>query len=267
MNLEYHPLTILKYFNVTPSSCDLFYLKESNFGFHVDLVHRTSLDQILVPNGDFGFEDKENWTEQEFNAKVVHEREGKRPLVTGEPNITLRDGVGIINDISFTDNSSWIKCQKFRLGARVVQSIGGQVRIKEAISEAFVVQKPLVKSIKEQAYSNVSSFVQVDGPAIFGPTKSLPTLQAEPISSSTTGTFGNNINALNLGDCSINIEPISEYREAAWCRIQAATMCSSVQLDLAARRNDVQQTSKIEKSKDAKQPKKIRTYVRLRKRI
>ncbi|KAK1547914.1 hypothetical protein Q3G72_028464 [Acer saccharum] len=340
--------------------------------------------QILVLDGDFGFgfEDQGNWTEQDLNAKVVHEREGKRPLVTGELDITLRDGIGIISDISFTDNSSWIKCQKFRLGARVVQSIGGQVRIKEAISEAFVLtsafsqskktdrlhvhlanppslddevwrlekirqdgksrqrlashqidtvkdfmrkyvtdptkpremldcpkgawdtivehastcdvndeifftfsvdgisllfnsvhklvaatfdgqnyqsvddptfsHKPLVKSIKEQAYSNLSSFVPVDGPAIFGPSKSLPTLQAEPISSSTIG-----------------VQHPDEFSVAhqAWCRIQAATMCSSVQLDLAARRNDVQQTSKIEKSKDTKQPKKIRNYVRLRKRI
>ncbi|TXG65242.1 hypothetical protein EZV62_006517 [Acer yangbiense] len=265
--------------------------------------------QILVLDGDFGFEAQENWTEQDFNDKVVHERDGKRPLVTGELNIMLRDGVGIISDLSFTDNSSWIKCRKFRLGARVVQSIGGHVRIKEAISEAFVVKDhrtkrygkhhppslddkvwrldkirkdgkyhrwlashridtvkdfmrmyvtdptklremldcpdgawntivehastcdvndeisftysvdrigllfnsvyklvaatfdgqnyqsvddptfidtPLVKSIKEQAYRNVSSFVPVDGRAIFGPSKSLPSMQDEPISGSTT---------------------------------------------------------------------------------
>ncbi|KAK3198363.1 hypothetical protein Dsin_021778 [Dipteronia sinensis] len=96
--------------------------------------------QILVLNGDFGFEDHEIWTEREFGAKVVRERDGRRPLVTGELNVTFRDGVGIISDIIFTDNSSWIRCRKFRLGARVLQSIGGQVRIKEAKSEAFVVK-------------------------------------------------------------------------------------------------------------------------------
>ena len=96
--------------------------------------------QILVLNGDFGFEDQGNWTEREFSAKVVRERDGRKPLVTGELNITFRDGVGIISDISFTDNSSWIECQKFRLGARVLKSRGGQVRIKEARSEAFVVK-------------------------------------------------------------------------------------------------------------------------------
>ncbi|KAH7521107.1 hypothetical protein ACOSQ2_009142 [Xanthoceras sorbifolium] len=96
--------------------------------------------QILVLDGDFGFDDQENWTEREFNAKMVRARDGRRPLITGELNITFRDGVGIISDVSFTDNSSWIKCRKFRLGARVLQSNGGQVRIKEARSEAFMVK-------------------------------------------------------------------------------------------------------------------------------
>ncbi|KAK4851450.1 hypothetical protein QYF36_015254 [Acer negundo] len=66
---------------------------------------------ILVLDGDFGFgfEDQENWTEQDLNAKVVHETEGKRPLVTGKLDITLRDGIGIISDISFTDKMSKVQ--------------------------------------------------------------------------------------------------------------------------------------------------------------
>ncbi|KAK4842840.1 hypothetical protein QYF36_000672 [Acer negundo] len=66
---------------------------------------------ILVLDGDFGFgfEDQENWTEQDLNAKVVHETEGKRPLVTGKLDITLRDGIGIISDISFTDKMSEVQ--------------------------------------------------------------------------------------------------------------------------------------------------------------
>ncbi|KAK1547912.1 hypothetical protein Q3G72_027246 [Acer saccharum] len=51
---------------------------------------------------------------------------------------------------------------------------------------------------------------------------------------------------------------MTENRKADLCRIQA------VLLDLAARRNYVEQTSKIEKRKDAKQPLKISNYVRLR---
>lgn len=97
--------------------------------------------EILVLNGDFGTtDDNEDWTESEFNTNIVREREGKRPLVTGELFVTLRCGVGYIDDVSFTDNSSWIRSRKFRLGARAVSGISKEVRIREARSEAFVVK-------------------------------------------------------------------------------------------------------------------------------
>ena len=59
----------------------------------------------------------------------------------GKQNITLRKGVGIIDELSFLDNSSWNACGMFRLGAGVLQrSSMGQVRIKEAISQAFAMR-------------------------------------------------------------------------------------------------------------------------------
>ncbi|TXG65215.1 hypothetical protein EZV62_006490 [Acer yangbiense] len=76
--------------------------------------------------------------DQEFNA-INHRNKG--PLLKGKVTITLTAGVGTIHDLSFGDNSSWRRTKKFKLGARVKQSsIMGQVRIKEAISEAFVVK-------------------------------------------------------------------------------------------------------------------------------
>ncbi|XP_008245780.1 PREDICTED: calmodulin-binding protein 60 G-like [Prunus mume] len=96
--------------------------------------------ELLVLNGEFGSDDQEDWTEKEFNNYVVREREGKRPLVTGEINITLREGVGSLGDVVFTDNSSWIRCRKFRLAARVVAKAPSEVRIREARSEPFVVK-------------------------------------------------------------------------------------------------------------------------------
>ncbi|XP_039002290.1 calmodulin-binding protein 60 F-like [Hibiscus syriacus] len=39
--------------------------------------------EILVLNGEFGTDEREDWTESEFNASVLREREGRRPLVTG----------------------------------------------------------------------------------------------------------------------------------------------------------------------------------------
>ncbi|XP_057961380.1 calmodulin-binding protein 60 B-like isoform X2 [Malania oleifera] len=90
--------------------------------------------EILALNGDF---EREEWTEQKFNTSIVQEREGKRPLVTGDRTITLRDGIGYLSDITFTDNSSWIRSRKFRLGARSMQS---EFKVREAISEAFIVK-------------------------------------------------------------------------------------------------------------------------------
>ncbi|ESQ38260.1 hypothetical protein EUTSA_v10028393mg [Eutrema salsugineum] len=75
---------------------------------------------------------EKSWTTEEFNRSIL--REGKRPLLVGDLTVTLKDGVGVIGgDVAFTDNSSWSRSRKFRLGAKVTG--GGVV---EAISEAFV---------------------------------------------------------------------------------------------------------------------------------
>ncbi|XP_062081875.1 calmodulin-binding protein 60 B-like [Humulus lupulus] len=96
--------------------------------------------KLVALNGEFGSDDQEYWTEKEFNDKVVREREGKRPLVIGELDFNLRNGVANIVNVTFTDNSSWIRSGKFRLGARVVQKVSGEIRIREARSEPFVVK-------------------------------------------------------------------------------------------------------------------------------
>ncbi|KAM7478433.1 hypothetical protein LguiA_026646 [Lonicera macranthoides] len=103
---------------------------------------------IVALDGDFGIKDEEDWSVKDFNANIVHEREGKRPLVTGDLVVTLTDGVGFIGDISFTDNSRWVRCRKFRLGARV-QSISMGERIREARSEGFVVKDHRGESYKK----------------------------------------------------------------------------------------------------------------------
>ncbi|OWM62910.1 hypothetical protein CDL15_Pgr020204 [Punica granatum] len=96
--------------------------------------------EILVLDGDFGCDGREDWTEKDFSANIIREREGKRPLLNGEHFIILRGGVGYLAELAFTDNSSWVRSRKFRLGARTVQKIPTEVRIKEARSETFVVK-------------------------------------------------------------------------------------------------------------------------------
>lgn len=93
--------------------------------------------EIVVLNGDFVADERENWTEEDFKHNIVREREGKRPLVTGDLTVTLQDGVANLDNICFTDNSCWIRCRKFRLGARLQ---GSSHEVREAKSEAFVVK-------------------------------------------------------------------------------------------------------------------------------
>ncbi|KAE9615937.1 hypothetical protein Lal_00017388 [Lupinus albus] len=106
--------------------------------------------EICALNGDFGSNNgSEDWTEGEFNANILKEREGKRPLVKGDRFITLKNGVGCITKMAFTDNSRWLRNRKFRLGAKVVQSNSIGTKIKEGRSEAFVVKDYRGESYKK----------------------------------------------------------------------------------------------------------------------
>ncbi|KAK4437167.1 Calmodulin-binding protein 60 A [Sesamum alatum] len=95
--------------------------------------------EIVVLEGDFDGDERDDWTLEEFKNNIVREREGKKPLLTGDVIMTLKDGTGFIGDVLFTDNSSWTRSRKFRLGARLVDDIGG-FRVREARSEPFVVR-------------------------------------------------------------------------------------------------------------------------------
>ncbi|XP_060205531.1 protein SAR DEFICIENT 1-like [Lycium barbarum] len=104
--------------------------------------------EIVVLDGDFN---ETNWSHDEFNKNIVKERAGKRPLLAGELNFTMRDGVVQVGEIEFTDNSSWIRSRKFRIGAKVVKIGNGQtsVRIAEAITESFIVKDHRGESYKK----------------------------------------------------------------------------------------------------------------------
>ncbi|XP_073030110.1 calmodulin-binding protein 60 B-like isoform X1 [Primulina eburnea] len=94
---------------------------------------------IVVLDGDFGPDDREDWEKKDFDRKVLQSREGKRPLVTGDLVVPLKDGVGYVGDISFTDNSRWIRSGKFRLGVTVHAS-AGEIRVREGITNGFKVK-------------------------------------------------------------------------------------------------------------------------------
>lgn len=96
--------------------------------------------EIVVLDGDFPQGHCNTWSSKEFEDNIVRERTGKRPLLAGDVIVTMRDGLAMIGDIEFTDNSSWIRSRKFRLGARVVPGSRHDVSIREAITEAFAVK-------------------------------------------------------------------------------------------------------------------------------
>ncbi|CAN6914784.1 hypothetical protein Bca4012_088122 [Brassica carinata] len=114
-------------------------LIDANTGRHVTFGPEASLKlEVVVLEGDFN---KEDWSREEFESHVVKERDGKRPLLTGDLCVVLKEGVGALGEIVFTDNSSWIRSRKFRLALRVAS--GGcddGVRVREAKTEAFTVK-------------------------------------------------------------------------------------------------------------------------------
>ncbi|KAG8060975.1 hypothetical protein GUJ93_ZPchr0002g23270 [Zizania palustris] len=110
---------------------------------------KLSFLEVLVLDGDFKHGDSsEGWTSDESSAAIVKERQGRRPLLVGTLNVTMADhGVAVIDDVSFTDNSSWIRSRKFRIGVRAVPGVGP--KIKEAVSEIFMVKDHRGESYKK----------------------------------------------------------------------------------------------------------------------
>lgn len=114
--------------------------KNSHQMMPVTLSHAIKVE-IVVLDGDFPQREDYSWTSEEFDNSIVKERTGKRPLLTGDLHITVREGSAVIGEIEFTDNSSWIRSRKFRLGARVVPGTNTEgLRIREAMTDAFIVK-------------------------------------------------------------------------------------------------------------------------------
>uniref|UniRef100_A0A1J3JEW5 Calmodulin-binding protein 60 A n=1 Tax=Noccaea caerulescens TaxID=107243 RepID=A0A1J3JEW5_NOCCA len=90
--------------------------------------------QVFVVEGDL-----DNWTAEDIRNNIVRERQGKKPLLSGNVFALLDNGIGVMDEISFTDNSSWTRSRKFRLGVRMVDQFDF-VKVREAVTESFVVR-------------------------------------------------------------------------------------------------------------------------------
>ena len=136
---------------------------EDDLGSRVHVGPEASVKiRIFVLDGDFEVDDMDDWTDQDFDKKVAQPRKDKGPLLRGQLEIYLSNGVASISDIAFTDNSKSIRNGKFRLGARVVKGQPPQVKIRDAVSAAFKVKERRTKcKFSISICCKLASFVQV----------------------------------------------------------------------------------------------------------
>lgn len=95
--------------------------------------------EIVVLEKDFTGYEGANWSLEEFNSKIVREREGGKTLLTGDVHVNLKEGIGFIGDVYFRHTKCWMKRTEFRLGARTVDGALG-LTVREAKTEPFIVE-------------------------------------------------------------------------------------------------------------------------------
>ncbi|OEL37229.1 Calmodulin-binding protein 60 D [Dichanthelium oligosanthes] len=95
--------------------------------------------QLVTLTGDFPPDGRENWTADEFQNGILDEGKGFCPLLIGDVIPVMWDGRAAVNELRFTDDSTWVRGRKFRIGARLRSSFDG-ARVLEAITEAFEVK-------------------------------------------------------------------------------------------------------------------------------
>ncbi|CAL0308546.1 unnamed protein product [Lupinus luteus] len=115
--------------------------------------------EICVLDGEFGSNGSEDWNAEEFNAKILSERKDKAHLLKGDRVIKLKNGVGIINNVSFTDISRWIQNGRFRLGAKVLKTTINEANIKEGRSIPFMVMHDRSEARKKNQCSSLNDEV------------------------------------------------------------------------------------------------------------
>ncbi|KAL7161582.1 hypothetical protein ACSBR2_042115 [Camellia fascicularis] len=114
--------------------------------------------EIVVLRGDFDDDEGQDWTLEEFNRNIVGEREGNKPLLSGNACLNLREGIGFVGELSFTHTSIWMNNRKFRPGARIVDNFNG-TRVREAKTEPFIIKDRRGKLYKKLDSPSLSDAV------------------------------------------------------------------------------------------------------------
>ncbi|KAL1814693.1 hypothetical protein ACET3Z_017267 [Daucus carota] len=95
--------------------------------------------EILVLKGDYAGHGECNGKSEDFNNRIVTEMEGKKSVLQGTTTLKLKEGISSITNLSFTQNSQWMRNSKLCLGARAVNSFPGTT-IEPANTKSFVVK-------------------------------------------------------------------------------------------------------------------------------
>ncbi|CAL5374830.1 unnamed protein product [Camellia sinensis] len=86
--------------------------------------------EIFVLRVDPDKDEEHEWTQEEFNLKIV------KAILTGNAFLNLKEGIGSLDEISFAHRAIWMKKSEFRLGARIVDNFNG-TKVRVAKSERF----------------------------------------------------------------------------------------------------------------------------------
>ncbi|KAE9461801.1 hypothetical protein C3L33_06292, partial [Rhododendron williamsianum] len=136
---------------------------------------------VVVLEGDFNNEDEEGWSQDDFESHIVKEREGKRPLLTGDLQIL---GSGMSNKmwevllehaktcvlsgklyVYYSDdvrNVGVVFNNIYELSGLIA---GGQFCSVDSLSDS---QKVYVDSLVKKAYDNWMHVIEYDGKSLLG---------------------------------------------------------------------------------------------------
>jgi hypothetical protein len=101
--------------------------------------------EVVVLHGNFNAKNEESWSPEEFKKHIVSGREKSAQLLTGNLALKLNGGEAVLENATFTDNSSFTSTKMFRLGLRLVNSTGE--RVLEGVTKPFRVKERRVEGM------------------------------------------------------------------------------------------------------------------------
>ena len=113
--------------------CDGFTGQVVNYG-----PEASAMVELVAIEYDFNGYEGDDWSQEEFDSKIVRETEGIKSPLIGDVYLKLVNGIGFIDNIRFRHTKCWRKRHEFRLGAKIVDGFHG-VRVREAKTEPFTV--------------------------------------------------------------------------------------------------------------------------------